>query len=274
MILVYGDDSSDERSERVCAVAGVVGTIMGWRSVERQWLAITNGIPFHAKDCDSDQGDYKNRPHDENKTLYRDLTVLVAESHLHGFGIAINLIALHRVFPDAEDLAYYRAFLRVMEVMKDTAKKNAEIAEFTFDMRMDNEHNAGLLYGSTRENEPEWAPHLADKISFEFARKNPRIQVADLLAREAMKALDNQVGPVKRDVRKSWKALRETGRFEVEAYSDDWFNDLKRQYADLERKVGFCKQDYVNWLAERNRHHNVTNMFLFVDWFSKRNTNG
>ena len=270
MILVYGDDSADEKQERVCAVAGVVGTIMAWRSVERQWIAMTNGIPFHAKDCDSDQSDYRQFSHEENKQLYKDLTTLVAQSHLHGYGLAIDLAAAKRVFPKAPDFAYYRAFLRVMQVMKECAKANNEVADFTFDMRMETEHNAGLLYGTTKEYEREWSPHLAEKVTFEVARKNPRIQVADLVAREVMKALDNFIGPVKRPIRKSWVTLRDSGRFDAEAYSEDWFNDLKNKYAELEKAVGFREQDYVNWLAVRNRQHSTTNMFLFVRDMAKR----
>jgi hypothetical protein len=270
MILVYGDESADEKRERVCAVAGVVGTIMAWRSVERQWINITNGIPFHANDCDSDQGDFKQFSHAENKQLYRDLSTLVAGSHLHGYGLAIDLMAANRVFPRAAEFAYYRAFLRVMQIMKDCAMANGEVADFTFDMRMESDHNAGLLYGITREYEPEWSPYLADKITFEFSRKTPRLQVADLVAREVMKALDNQIGPIKRDIRKSWKVLRDTGRFDAEAYSDDWFDDLKSHYAELEEAVGFRQQDYVNWLNQHNRLDGVTNMFLFVRDMAKR----
>ena len=145
MILVYGDDSSDEKRERVCAVAGVVGTIMGWRDLERQWIVRTNGIPFHGHDCDSDHGDYENTPHEENKALYRDLSIMAAESHIYGFAVAIDLIASQRVFPGSPEIAYYRAFLRVMEYMKKCAEGNREIAEFTLDMRMESEHNATLL---------------------------------------------------------------------------------------------------------------------------------
>jgi len=270
MILVYGDDSADEKQERVCAVAGVVGTILAWRSIERQWIVREDGIEFHAKDCDSDQGDFKKFSHNDNKQLYRDLTTLIAESHLHGYGLAIDLMAASRHFPKAADFAYYRCFLRVMQMMKNCAKANKEVADFTFDMRMQSEHNAGLLYGITKEYEPEWSPHLAEKVTFEFARKNPRIRVADLVAREVMKALDNQIGPVKREIRKSWKALHDTGRFHAEAFSEDWFADLKKHYAELEKTVGFCEQDYMNWLSARKRQHNVTNMFLFVRDMSKR----
>ena len=270
MILVYGDDSADEKCERVCAVTGVVGTIMGWRSIERQWLVREGGIPFHAKDCDSDQGEYKEFTHAESKELYKDMVTLIAESHLHGFGLAIDLMASSRIFPNSAELAYYRAFVEVLKEMKNRAKANQTIAEFTFDMRMDTDHNAGLLYGTAKECEPDWSPYMAEKVTFEFARKNPRIRIADLVAREVMKALDNQIGPVKRAIRKSWKALRDTGRFHAEAFSEDWFNNLKRNYSELEKMVGFKHQDYAKWLETRNRQHNVTNMFLFAKDMAKR----
>jgi hypothetical protein len=270
VLRVFGDDSMDETKERVCAVVGVIGTEAAWKELKGKWLARTGGIPFHANDCDSDYGDYVNTPHAENKALYRDLAIILADSHVGGYGHAIDLMAHRRVFPGTLDIAYYRAFLGVIEEMKNVARNNEEIAELTFDMRLESEYNAGLLYGHARENEPEWTLFLAGKISFAFSRDEPGIQIADLLAREAMKALDNQVGPVKRKIRKSWAVLRETKRFEVEAYSDDWFNDLKKHYAELRKKVGFRQEDYVNWLRERNRQPNTTNLIHFLDWIAKR----
>ena len=86
MLLVYGDESMDETKQRVCAVAGVGGTEEQWSALEWRLTRRTNGLPFHANDCDSDQGDYTNRPHWENKNLYRDLTIMLANSGLFGFG--------------------------------------------------------------------------------------------------------------------------------------------------------------------------------------------
>ena len=270
-LLVYGDDSSDEKRERVCAVAAVVGTWRAWRLLEREWLVRTNGIPFHAKDCESDRADYRDIPHDENKALYKDLVTILANSHVCGIGVAVDLIAARQAFPNPRiaDVSYYRSFTRVMQAMKNVAKHSGELADITFDKRLDTEHNVGLLYSSARENQPEWTPHLAEKIAFETPRRQPRIQVADLLAYEAMKALDSYVGPVKRPTRKSWAALRATGRFETEAYSDEWFNDLKKSYPELVKKVGFGEHDYAKWLAERNRQHNMTNVIHFFNWFDQ-----
>ena len=95
MLSVFGDESMDATEERVCAVAGVVGTDLGWEDLEARWVERIDrthrGIPFHAKDCDSDQGDYRIFAHADNKTLYRDLAILVAESHVCGFGQSIDL---------------------------------------------------------------------------------------------------------------------------------------------------------------------------------------
>ena len=56
MIYFYGDESMDERNERVCAVAALIGTKGQWEAIEPKWVARTDGIPFHANDCESDHG--------------------------------------------------------------------------------------------------------------------------------------------------------------------------------------------------------------------------
>jgi hypothetical protein len=270
MLLVYGDESMDETKQRVCAVAGLIGTEEQWSTLEWQWTQRTNGAPFHGNDCDSDHGDYATRPHWENKALYRDLTILLANSGLAGYGQAIDLTAKNTVFPESEDITYYTAFQRVVFAMKNFAYHVADIAELTFDMRLESEHNAGFIYRSLRENESDWATYLASKISFGFAKNNPRIQVADLFAREAMKGLDNEVGPVKREIRKSWQALLETNRFQVDAFSREWFEDLKRKLPEAEKTMNMNRDTYVEWLRKRKRQHNVSNMFQFVDWTARR----
>jgi hypothetical protein len=270
MLCVYGDESMDETKRRVCAVAGVIGPEETWEQIERYWAWRTNGVPFHATNCDSDREDYSSRPHWENKALYRDLAQAVGMSGLAGFGVAIDLRAQRQVFPHSFDLAYYKAFMEVMLAMKNFASKGGPIRELIFDSRSESDHNAGILYGNLREDDPEWEPLLPSKISFEFSRNNPRIQVSDLVARETMKALDNERGPVKRKIRGAWKCLLGTERFLADAYSSEFFEDLKAHLADLEKKVQFNQQDYLNWLKERGRQHNTTNLFHFQNWIGRR----
>jgi hypothetical protein len=270
MLLVYGDESMDETQERVCAVAGIIGTEEQWKALEWEWVKFNYGCPFHANACDSDHGNYATRAHWNNKALYRDLTILLANSGLCGVGKAIDLAAKQTIFPESEDLAYYTAFQRVVADLAKFARLWGDVAELTFDMRMESEHNAGFLYGSLRENEPEWTQYLAKKISFEFAKDNPRIQIADLLAREAMKALDNRIGPVKRKVRKSWLTLAQTGRFKIDAFSIEWFESLKQQMPELEKQLNMNLNDYMEWLRKRHRQPSISAMLQYSDWTARR----
>lgn len=269
MIYVYGDDSADARKERVIAVSVIAGYEDWWKELEEKWVARTGGIPFHANECESDQGDYKNIDHKENKTLYRDCVTLLVESKVGGIAIAMDLTAQRKVFPYSLELAYYRSFLECLDRVKELAKNLGEVAELTFDISTENEYKARLLYKIMRDGDPELLQWLHPTISFVPWRESPRLQTADLLAFEAMKALDHTVGPVKRR-RASWEALRATDRFETLSYSEEWFTDLKRNLGNLEQKVGFNQTDYEQWLKEKKRHHDLSNLFEFVDWIRRR----
>ena len=104
MIYAYGDDGSDEKRERVTAVAVIAGYEHWWQNVEDQWIVRCGGIPFHATDCESNQGDYAGIAHEENKAMYRDLTGILAASSLGGIGIAIDLVAARKYMPVLQHL--------------------------------------------------------------------------------------------------------------------------------------------------------------------------
>ena len=267
MVLVYGDESMDETQERVCAAAAIVGTEDQWSTLESRWLERTGGIPFHANDCDSDKGVYVDTTHKNNKALYKDVTILLADSGLWGFGSSIDLRAQKRVF-DLMPMhqTYYTVFTHVLEAMRNYAEVHDDMAEITFDSRVESEYNAALVYANLREERPEWKERLASKLSFESSADNPRIQAADLFAREAMKDLDNVIGPVKRKIRGAWKTLRDTNRFHVVSYSHDWFNELERDMTNIIHSAGFSKSDYSDWLKTHKREHNVTAYIEFFPW--------
>ncbi|MDQ3565343.1 MAG: DUF3800 domain-containing protein [Pseudomonadota bacterium] len=264
MILsVCGDESSDETRQRVFAVGGVIGSEETWCELEAKWVARTGGVPFHANKCDSDQGDYAKTTHADNKALYRELTILLAESGLGGWGFAIDLSAQRKVFPDAPDIAYYKCFLEVVQAMKNCAATNGATARFTFDMRRESEYNTGLLYNMAMT---DWKEHMFSSIAFECSRDNTGVQVADLFTRETMKALDNIVGPVKRPTRKSWLALHDTGRFHIDVVADAWFESLKGQMPMLEEQTGMSSAGYADWLKTNNLQDSTTNLFRYMDW--------
>ena len=269
MLYVYGDESADESRQRVFAVAGLIGPEEMWEHLEASWLVRTDGTPFHSNDCDSDQGDYAGRPHAENKALYRDLALMLAASGIGGWGFAIDLAAQRNAFPDAPDITFYKAFLEVLNAMRNCAIYNNETVKFTFDSRRESEHNAGELFRMFAEH-PEWRDHTFPEISFVTSRTSPRIQMADLFTRETMKAYDNRIGPNQRPARKSWMAMYHTGRFHIDVISDGWFQSLKEQLPQLQEKAGMSASDYALWLTRNGMQHNTTNLFRYLEWTGKK----
>lgn len=269
MILVYGDDSADEKKQRVSAVAVVFGSGRAWRWLEPKWKARNKGIPFHAKNCESNYGDYKKRSNDANKKLYRELVTLLAGSEIGGLGIAFDLAVQRRLFPQSFDLAYHTAFMMILERILIPAVHFNQPTKFTFDIGTENEYNAALIYSNFRENNPN-ATRLFRKIEFAHAKESARLQVADLIAFECMKWVDNNTGPVKRTVRKSWLALEAAERFGLLPFGEEWFRGQKADLPNAERKHGFNYSDYAKWLVRKRRHHNKTNIIEFADSMVKR----
>jgi hypothetical protein len=262
VIFAYGDDGADEKKKRAIAVSIVAGTEDWWLELEGEWVVRCGGIPFHATDCESDREDFKNRSHPENKALYRDLTGILAASKVGGIGIAIDLTAERQVFPKAPPIAYFKAFMECIESVANVAENMNDVCEITYDIGEKDESHAASLYSWLRENDERLCRLLHPKVSFAPWRESARLQVADLLAFEAWKALDHTVGPKKRK-RMSWEVLRATNRFETLAYSKEWFEDLKKNMGHLEKRAGFNETDYVKWLEERGQKHNVGNLISF-----------
>src|ERR1700730_3851386 len=189
----------------------------------------TAGIPFHATDCDSNQGDYVHEPNDKNKNLYKDMIHILADSEAWGFGVALDLSG-YRDFspPMAQDLSYYKAFFEVVRYLSKLAKERfRDAVKFTFDCRPERNYPAGQLYSALANDPSMGTPHIFNEISFASSREQPRIQVADLLAREAMKELDNKIGPIQRPRRKSMQALLATRRFGFDLMLREYFEDMR-----------------------------------------------
>jgi hypothetical protein len=265
VIYAYGDDGSDEKQQRVSAVSIIAGDEESWNELEDQWTARCGKIPFHATDCESDQGNYKNNSHEENKTLYRDLAGILAASMVGGIGIGIDVIAQKKIFPNALPLAYHRAFVECLERVANVGENYGHVVKVTYDISKENEYNAAQLYAWMREGDERLCCWLHPELSFLSWRDSARVQTADLLAFEAWKAVDHSVGPIKRK-RKSWELLRGTDRFETYGYSEQWFIDLKNHLdsGELEKRVGFNESDYKQWLAKQHRHDNLSNLFAFL----------
>ena len=272
MLSAFGDESADETKQRVFAVAAVVGTEAFWEAAERAWIDRTAGKVFHASTCESEFAyDADLTKHKANLALYRDLTQILAASELGGYGVALDLAAHRECLPDVlPDAGYYKCFTDVVRRITEVSGVLGQQVEFTFDQRRESTHNVGVLYGLL-VNSPEWNTNIfmRSKIGFE-TRSNPRIQMADLIARETMKELDRQVGPKKRDSRQSLLVLRESGGFRFQmhdrAYCEEWRDEMPK----LRAASGFTESGYAQWLQASKLRDNWSNRFRYMIWLEKK----
>lgn len=198
-ISVFGDESSDETHQRVFSVSGLRGTDDEWAEAEARWLRATRGEEFHAAEWE----------HAKRFDDYKAATLALVASPVAGVIISVDLAEYRSVFPDQlPDSAYYACVSKLIRGMSlDCHQWNERVAadprsgdpmidivRFVFDHRKESASNAGCLYAAIKNTDRPERAQLLGAVSFD-SRKNPRIQMADLVAREAMKELDRQVGP-------------------------------------------------------------------------------
>lgn len=282
MLQVFGDESHDPKSERVFAVAAIFGTEEQWAALRPLWTDRLGGRVFHASDCETDHGEFATSPHEENLRLYADLTKILAESRLIGFGAAMDLAGYHEFFAEAPaDIPYYRCFRDVVWQCGKWAKWAipADTAEFHFDQRVESDYNAGVLYGHIATL-PDWdcARFLRTPLKIS-TRDEVGIQAADLYAREVMKHLDNMLGPVKRPMRRSMAALRVTNRFGCDLHMREFFEDFRRKFDDIAVNVGMNAEHYRQWLAKTRQADSISSRHRYLvdmdaaDTVSRNETN-
>lgn len=72
---VFGDESFDEKRQRVAAVGCLIGTEFQWSGLESAWVKRTGGKEFHAAKCETEYAhDSDPEKHRDNLRLYADLT--------------------------------------------------------------------------------------------------------------------------------------------------------------------------------------------------------
>jgi hypothetical protein len=137
MLTVFGDESHDEKQQRIFAVAGILGSQEEWDELTPRWLIRTGGKAFHAADCESDQGEYKGVPHRENLKLYADLVKMISKTKMLGYGVAMDLEAHKISFPDVvENIPYQKCFEQVVIYFAERAYLHIpqQKVEFVFDL--------------------------------------------------------------------------------------------------------------------------------------------
>jgi hypothetical protein len=262
MLLAFGDESHDSTKERIFAVAALLGDETQWASFGEKWNARLGGLIFHAADCESGYGDFRGTPEMDRRRLHRDLTRVLAESGLIGYGHAIDLAGCRAVAPsvvkDFPDMPYYDCFLKTIMKLSDFAAQfiPSDQVAFTFDRHQQTQYNAGLLYKWVAAYKPE----MMGSVSF-ASRREPGIQAADLWARELMKRCDTHLFDDRARPRASWNILAATKRFPFHFTLGRELAQTLNETPDL---PGFSQPDYEQWRESRNLNDSLSNRFRYV----------
>ena len=266
MYTVYGDESHDSKEKEIYVVDGLVGSQERWDDFEIRWKERTGGKIFHAADCESDRGDFKNTPHIENQALYKDLTGIIADSNLIGYGAAIDINAYNSAFPEiVSGYSYLFCFRVVIEHFGNVAGIliPRDRLKFNFHINPQIEHTAAAMYQLYRDSdELKYAPFL-DEISY-VSMNHVGVQAADLFAREVLKWAKIYASVNKRRIRKSLARLVQTGRFKMEFFVDEYFQDYKQKIPAIETVAGLTQKDYEQWLLEEGVKHNASNSTRYL----------
>jgi hypothetical protein len=284
MVSVFGDESADETKQRVFAVSAILGVEDQWEAAETAWLRVLDGREFHAAFWESEYADHPDTSlHKKNLATYRQLIDVLVSSGLCAYSLGLDIAAWRDVFgadrPTYEpirDVEYYKCFTDVISMVGKLMGGFGVPVQFTFDHRQESEYNAGRIYDII-VNQPEWKQNnvfLRTKISFD-SRSNPRIQMADLLAREAMKHLDNLTGPVQRPIRRSMLALVTAQViFFFDYYVREYFESWYAQFDEAARRAGMSLESYSQWAHERKLIDNMSTRVSYMLWLEAQEALG
>jgi hypothetical protein len=265
MICVYGDESHDELEQRVYAVAGLMGTQEEWDRVKLIWVARTGEKPFHAVDCESDQGDYRGLPHEDNQKLYVDLLNILAESAIEGYGMDLE-IGAYRAYHGG-NFQHLHCFEKVVRHFCDRGINLNKKVKFTFHTNLKIEADATSLYHlMVNSDETKLSTCMDDEVSF-ASNKKVEIQVACLWARECMKHVDNLIGPKYRETRISMQVLLDTGRFECAVLPKKYWKDFRIAIMKKgNHHGGLNPDDYKKWRIAHRLVDNTRNKIRYINF--------
>jgi hypothetical protein len=289
---VFGDESADESAKRVFALSAVFGTEEEWVPTVAEWVRLTGGVEFHANEFetefvrDSDRSKHKKRL-DE----YKALVHVLVNSPLVGFTVALDLGSFRAFFHDDFEVGYYKCFTDILAILAPLMRRWNDYvasdpagggdylkakAELTFDRRQG--QGTILTLYDTFTAQPEWrgTDLFNTKVSFD-TRANPRIQIADLLAREAMKELDRVITGRSARPRGSKVALDSIPKkFNFIQRDRVYIEKWKLQQATMEAIEGINAEGYGKWLIETGRVQNgkpvdnMRNRAMYMAWLDNR----
>jgi hypothetical protein len=258
----YGDESADEKKQRVYAVGGLFGDKSDWEAFEENWKRHMGGLVFHASDCETGKGDFAQFDREQNLKLYADLTKLIAASRLIGSTVSIDIPAYRELIgPLIDQEPYYLCFHSVVLhlAIRSGACIPQDRIKFKFDSNLEIIHNASSLYQyiiNDKANKFGYRKLMEDELGF-TNRNDIGIQAADLIAREGMKLLDNRHSS--RPTRLSTQTLQACKRVQFRVFDRGWCEGFVRRSKDHQ----YDTTGYFEWLKENGLTPSLSHKIVY-----------
>ena len=280
MFTVFGDESYDEKRERVFAVSGVGGKQEEWDELEIAWLKLTEGRAFHSSDCEAGREDFADMKREHRMKLYKDLVSLLISTNMLGYVVVTDLTGFNKIYEDNVDPSkpYHHCFVRVIMHFAEMGFQliPRDQVNFIFDVNTETNFASGLLYDYMSKTDGWNFGAQLDKLSFTSLKKSVGIQVADLVAREFMKHCDNfLIGPKKyKYPRESFKALSRSLKYRGIYEDGQYWRDFASKIQEIEKQTGITRSGYLQWLKENNVKDNSTNVHRYLIRLDQLKTKG
>ena len=110
---------------------------------------------------------------------------------------------------------------------------------------------------------------MGAKVSFS-SRENPRIQMADLVAREAMKDLNDQLKSPQKDRRRSIITLFTDGHVKFDVVGKDYCAGWRAWLDSLESVQGINGESLGVWLADNDFKDDLPNRLRYLEWLQSK----
>jgi hypothetical protein len=226
MYITYLDESGSFGDTRVLAIAGYSAQAVEWARLEHAWKKMLKRIGvgvFHMRECLHRRGAFEGRTIDDSREALTQVVDAILSHEVHGIGAAVLLRDYDDVIVGStrEDIGdpWHLCFRHVIKEVAERIDRlpKDEWVAFVCDLQEEYSGEAERLYRRINET-PDW-PNRRQLGSLTFGSRQDEVglQVADVLAYETFKHLDDRLY-TDRGIRKSLDRLTQGRPFYGEYY--------------------------------------------------------
>ncbi len=211
MYVAYVDESGSYPQTRVLAVAGYAAPALEWARLEFAWkkmLRSWNLEAFHMVDCIHKVGEFAGWSQERSDAAIKEVVDLVVGYDVHGIGAAVLLrdydaIVTGRARREIGEPWHLCLRHLVFEVSRRIDRlPRSEWVAVVCDLQQQFAAEASRMYERCRET-PEWPQrNRLGTLTFASRAEEVGLQVADVLAYETFRHLDNTLY-CNREIRRS-----------------------------------------------------------------------